>query len=461
MQKPVSHAGASPARRAALDILLELRQNPRSHSDQLLRSASVNRLSSTDRNLTTALVMGVLRWGLELDRRIAAVVGRRREPLDDVVEIAIELGAFQLCFFNRVPAHAAVYESVELVKQSAFASAAGLVNAVLHRLQQQSALQPSRQRADSAAGIARAWAHPEWLVKRWVDVFGLEAAAAICQYAQSPPPLSIRMPAGPGGDLFRQDGLELLPGTTVERAVRLASGRLPDVLLPTLLVQDEGSQLVGELAAGCAASPQNVLDCCTAPGGKLSILLERLPSARVVAVDLHAGRLAATRKLLGRRHPEARVEFRQADAAALGLAAQFDLVLLDAPCSGTGTLARNPEIRYRLSPSDLLRQQERQIRLLRAAMDMLAKGGRLVYSTCSLEQEENEQVVQEALRASRGFHTIPANSLVSELEERKILRPGSTSLLFPQGTPAEFLRTLPGIHPWDGFFAAVLARADG
>lgn len=458
MPTPRPRAGVSPARRAALEILLELRQNPRSHSDQLLRSASVNKLSAPDRNLTTALVMGVLRWGIELDRRIAAAVGRRSEPLDDVVEIAIELGAFQLWFFDRIPAHAAVYESVELVKQSTFASAAGLVNAVLHRLQQQPAPSTSADRDGiSAAELAQGWAHPAWLVERWASAFGMEAAAAICQYNQSPPPLSMRLPAGGEGRRLDAPGAELAPGVVVARAASAKAGKLP--ASAELLVQDEGSQLVGELAAGCVAGPQTVVDCCAAPGGKLSILVERLPSARVTAVDIHPGRLAAARKLLARRHPGVQVEFRCADAAALGRDARFDLVLLDAPCSGTGTLARNPEIRYRLSPSDLARQQGRQIRLLRAALGMLGEGGRLVYSTCSLEPEENEQVIEKALRSTPGFQTVPVRSLVANLEARGVLRPGSADLLFPPGASPEFLRTLPGAHPCDGFFAAVLARA--
>lgn len=458
MQAGEKHPAASPARRAAWEILLELRRNPRSHSDQLLRSPAVNRLSPTDRNLTTALVMGVLRWGIELDRQIADAAGQRTEPLDDEVEVAVELGALQLWFFDRIPAHAAIFESVELVKGSKSARAAGLANAVLRKLQRLPPPDPERSRPNSAADIARAWAHPKWLVERWVDAYGAVAAARICRYNQFPPPVSIRLPAGASKNLVFEVGVESEPGAIISRAGRILRGDPLSATGAGLWVQDEGSQLIGELAAGCAAHSSAVLDCCAAPGGKLGILAERLPEARFVALDIHAGRLASAKRLLAGRNPGAQIEFHCADAAIYDPGRKFDLVLLDAPCSGTGTLARNPEIRYRLSLDDFQRQQQRQARLLNAALDVLGERGRLVYSTCSLEAEENEQVIEQALRKRSGFRLIPARGQVADLEEKGILRAGSTSLLFPEGAPAEFLRTIPGIHPCDGFFAAILAR---
>lgn len=454
----------SPARRVASEILLELRRNPRSHSDQLLRSSRVDSLSSADRNLATALVMGVLRWGLELDRRILEAAGRRAEPLDDAVEVAIELGALQLWFFDRIPAHAAVFESVELVKHSKSHQAAGLVNAVLRKLKDLPPPSVTTSGQKTPAAIARSWAHPQWLVERWVRAYGLEAAAAICRYDQTPPPVSIRLPREASGQIAAEaesTAPDLAQGALVTRARRAIQG---DFRQPAgSWIQDEGSQLVAEL--GAAARPQTVLDCCAAPGGKLSILIERWPAAQFTAVDIHPARLGAMRRLLSRRYPQTQIDFRCGDLGALDFSRTFDLILLDAPCSGTGTLARNPEIRYRLSAGDLARHQKRQARLLRAAMRALAKGGRLIYSTCSLEMEENEQVFHQAIRGEQAageyedFRILPVRDQIVLLEKRGVLQPGSASVLFPDGSQCEFLHTIPGVHPCDGFFAAMLVRS--
>ena len=163
-------------------------------------------------------------------------------------------------------------------------------------------------------------------------------------------------------------------------------------------IQDEGSQLVALLVG----EGRNILDCCAAPGGKTRILAERNPDATIAAMELHPQRAALLRKLV--RAENVRVV--AGDVRQMPLAGGFDRVLVDAPCSGTGTLARNPEIKWRLKPEDLLRLQEYQVEILRAAMQQVSHGGRIVYSTCSLEPEENEDVIQKALPANAGFRLL-------------------------------------------------------
>jgi 16S rRNA (cytosine967-C5)-methyltransferase len=398
----------APARKIAFDLLLELRRKPDLHSDHLLRSKPVEALSDLDKNLATTLVMGVLRWQLVLQQRIAAALTKSKSHLADPVQVSLELGALQLLLLDRIPARAAIFESVELVRHSGNEYAAGLVNAVLRKLAQTPKLGPP----DALA------AHPQWMVDRWIAAFGLDTATAICRYDQLPPTSEE-------------------PGVFVVRARQR--------------IQDEGSQLIAELAGRGA----EILDCCAAPGGKTAILAERNPEASITACDISPTRLKAMQSHLGRRP---NLHFRVLDATDLPFQNQFDLILCDAPCSGTGTLARNPEIKHRLTTGDFQRHHDRQLRLLRSAMGALREGGRLIYSTCSLEPEENESVVDEALSGDQSFALQPWKHQIQTLQNQGILHPTTADQLFPNNAPDHYLRTYPGLHPTDGFFAACLVR---
>jgi 16S rRNA (cytosine967-C5)-methyltransferase len=402
-------ARISPARKIAFDLLLELRRKPDLHSDHLLRSKPVEALSDLDKNLATTLVMGVLRWQLILQQRIREALTKSKGHLADPVQIALELGALQLLLLDRIPAHAAIFESVELARQSGNEYAVGLVNAVLRKLAQT----PKLNETNAVA------AHPQWMVDRWIKAFGLDTATAICRYDQLPPPS------------------EEKPGAFVVRARDR--------------VQDEGSQLVAELAG----RGTEILDCCAAPGGKTAILAERNPTASITACDISPARLKAMQALL-RGQPN--IHFRVLDATQLPFENQFDLVLCDAPCSGTGTLARNPEIKHRITTADLERHRERQLRLLRSALRALRQGGRLIYSTCSLEPEENESVIEELLQQEKGLQLQPWRPQIKTLESEGILNPGTADRLFPNQAPDHYLRTFPGLYPGDGFFAASLVK---
>jgi 16S rRNA (cytosine967-C5)-methyltransferase len=458
--KPIAKARAgrtsspiAPARSAAFELLLELRRKPESHSDVLLRSKRVEALSALDKNLTTTLVMGVLRWQLVLQQRIREALTRSRGHLADPVQIALELGALQLLLLDRIPAHAAIFESVELTRQSGNTYAVGLVNAVLRKLAQAPRLDAATTAGASAAEIANSTAHPLWMVERWVEAYGLEAAFAICRYDQLPPPTTIRLISPEAEAALREDDLQLEAGVFVARARRVVGGEVPGTRA-LVRIQDEGSQLIAELAG----HGNDILDCCAAPGGKTAVLAERNPTAAITACDISPGRLKAMQTALGRQPGGNPIHFRTLDATELPFDRHFDLVLCDAPCSGTGTMARNPEIRHRITEADLERQHDRQVRLALAAMNTLREGGRLVYSTCSLEAEENESVVAEALERKKGFRLLPWREQVRKLELEGTLLAGTAERLFPGSSPDYFLRTLPGAYPGDGFFGACITR---
>lgn len=451
----------SASRRAALEILMAVERG-KAHSDELLRRKNVDQLSVADRNLTTALVLGVLRWQIRLDSEIKPLLKKPNARLDAEVLIALRLGAFQLLFLERIPAHAAIDESVELTKQSGHRFAAAMVNAVLRAIARRS-VTPQDARDDSPAEFAISQAHPAWMVERWADFYGFEAACDICRYGQEQPPSTARLAnAGIAAELARE-GVALEPGTLLAAARIVTSGNITSTAAfreGRIRLQDEGSQLVGELAAcvgiATAHPAKTILDACAAPGGKTLILAERTPEARIVACESNPRRLAELRERLASY--ASRIECRPADATQLSEDSAFDVVLADVPCSGTGTLGRNPEIRHRLRLEDLPLHAERQRAILRSALRAVGPGGHVVYSTCSLEPEENEQVVAAVLRETPNAARASLAPAIESLQRRGILTHGGAERLRQSVTSEGALQLLPGPFPTDGFFIALLER---
>ena len=514
----------SPARKAAFQILMAVERG-QSHSDDLLRGKAVNALSAPDRNLATALVLGVLRWQIQLDHQCQALLTRPNAKLDPEIRIALRLGAFQLLHMDRIPARAAIDESVELAQQTGHRFASGMVNAVLRKMarykQTLDDLSPPAEALDpvkgtgfspyvtateatgalqvaekldpeggggfnprikpaetegalapegmflekSAADLALAQAHPIWMVERWINFYGIDAARDLCRHGQTQPVLTLRL-VGPAAEAeLCAAGIGLEPGELLTAARTVVSGNLTAALLEGQLrdqvrLQDEGSQLVAELA-GCINENPNkkvktILDACAAPGGKTLILAERNPQARIVACESSAARLEQLRKRLA--YLGERVECRLADTTALKEESVFDLALADVPCSGTGTLGRNPEIRHRLRPDDLTRQAERQRAILTAALRAVRPGGRVVYSTCSMEPEENEQVVAAVLAANPNARLISLEERIGQLLDGNILTSTGAERLRGSLTGEGFLRLLPGTFHTDGFFICMIER---
>jgi 16S rRNA (cytosine967-C5)-methyltransferase len=405
----------TPARAAAFAILEQV-ENSSAHSDDLLHGPAMVGLSQADRNLATTLVLGVLRQQIALDARLRPLLQRPESRLASPVATALRMGAFQLLHLDRIPAHAALSESVELARENGHAHAAGMVNAVLRGLTRAAA--PRKPLVESTAAMAERLGHPTWLVERWVMRYGRAAAEKIAAYDQQEPVV---------GDLFERGE---------EQGPRM----------------DDGSRLVAELAAASVEHPKRIWDCCAAPGGKTMVLAARHPESELLATDVNGRRLRAMEARLRLEIPRAKVRMLETDATKLAASeGEFDLILCDVPCSGTGTLARNPEIRLRLEPADLAKQSKRQQEILMAALKRLAPGGRLVYSTCSLEPEENEVVANSAMDAMSGMERVSVETAL-----QKLVLHGEVSGLVHDG----YLRTLPGVgFAGDGFFAAVLERS--
>jgi 16S rRNA (cytosine967-C5)-methyltransferase len=447
----------SPAREAAFRVLLQV-ESGRKYAVDLLQSPRVSGLKEEDRRLTTELVMGVLRWLGDIDDQIQTLSGKPMAFFDEEVAVALRLGVYQIRRLKSIPKRAAVNESVELVKMARKKSAAGLVNAVLRKC----AESPVRRTGEPGEDVTDEYLEsarrsvPAWIRERWQRIFGQNGTDAIVLACQSAPHTCLRV-VGPAFDreaLQRElgnDQVRTREGRYSRRALWVESG---DVFSTAawregrVMIQDEASQLVAELL-----NPEpghRVLDLCAAPGMKAGQIADAMREGMLLACDRSLRRLHSLERIVLRAGWPMGVRLHRVvlDAAKPSpFARLFDRILADVPCSGTGTLARNPEIKRRLRPGDISRLRDRQAWILRRGLELLSRPGRLVYSTCSLEPEENEDVVAKTLTACPGYRMLAAGELRSEF-------PQIAELFGDDGA----FRTRPGTHTLDGFFAAVIER---
>jgi 16S rRNA (cytosine967-C5)-methyltransferase len=474
-------SAVSPARATAFDILLRVERES-SYASELLHAAVYDRLSTADHALATELVMGVLRWRSRLDDEISAASSQPLPKLDLEILTALRLALYQLRWLDRVPPRAALHESVELVKRARKRSAAPFVNAVLRKLSSAPKRHPKLEDNESVSldasseTLALAFAHPLWMVQRWADQYGLPATRQICKHNQSIPVAAVRLRTPTAERQLKEEGVALVPGGLLSSARRVQSGDITKTHAfrsGQAIIQDEASQLVATLVGNGSHLPSEIpsyiLDCCAAPGGKTLAIADHNPGASITALELHPHRARLLQKLLDLRGlhsamiqtatvQTAPIQVAVADARRLPISRQFDRVLADVPCSGTGTLARNPEIKWRLSRADLSELHLRQVAILRSALTQLAPGGRLIYSTCSLEKEENEDVLEQVLEqdqtSDNSFRLFDCRAELDRLQSvGELTWPDTKSL-----TRGPYFRTLPGVHPCDGFFAAILER---
>jgi 16S rRNA (cytosine967-C5)-methyltransferase len=453
----------SPARKIAYEVLRRVEAEGAYASD-LLHAELGARVKAEDAGLATELVMGVLRWRRLLDFLLERQLKKPVARLDLPVALALRIGLYQLRFLERIPPRAAVNESVELVKTARKTSAAALVNAVLRRASNEARVPAAKfiaHDAPQAEPLGILHSHPTWMVERWLARFGEPQTIALLEANNRPPRLSCALhDVNQREEIFaalQPTGLRIEAGNILRSAFAVSGGsptRTESFRSGAISIQDEASQTVPLLLDTQPAD--RVLDLCAAPGGKTPPLVRAAGSSGlVVAADRHAHRLRAMREQF-KRLGLTRVRLVELDAASpLPFGAFFNRILVDAPCSGTGTLARHPEIRWRLQPEQLAEFHALQTALLRSALERLARGGRLVYSTCSMEPEENEQVVGEALRGLSAFQQIVGSEVAHGLKNKLVAGCESESLFDRDG----YFRTTPGALETDGFFAAVITRS--
>ncbi|MDT7602353.1 MAG: rRNA (cytosine967-C5)-methyltransferase, partial [Acidobacteriota bacterium] len=437
----------SPSRRAAFEVLRRVEEE--SAFASVLLAHVTNDLRADDRALCYELTLGVLRWQLWLDRLIEHYAGRDAATLDAPVRCALRLGLYQLRFLTRIPQSAAVNESVNLAHEQGLRSAAGFINAVLRRATREPEFDPASQAENELERISIAASHPPWLIARWAAEFGATEAELVAHANNRTPPVAFRVNTLRAQERevierLRAAGVEVEESKVAPGAWRVVAGtggeRLRSLASEGLIyTQDEASQLVGHVVG--ARAGERVLDVCAAPGSKATQIATLTQGhALVVACDIYEHRLrtiveAARRQGIGNILTVAL----DAESATLPFAAgSFDRVLVDAPCTGTGTLRHNPEIRWRITPEDVAELSARQRVILANAARAVAPGGRLIYSTCSLERDENESVVASFLAEYPDFRQETADA--------------PAELLTADGAA----RTFPHRDDTDGFFVAVL-----
>jgi 16S rRNA (cytosine967-C5)-methyltransferase len=433
----------TPARWRAFEILRRVEEGGAFAS--VLLAADDGELKPQDRALCQELVLGVLRRQLWLDKLAEHYSGRAAENIEPAARRSLRLGLYQLRFLERVPASAAVNESVNLMRAARRGKAAGFVNAVLRRAAREPDIDPAAAVENPVEKLAAQTSHPAWLIENWARQFGLDETAAFAQANNSAPPLVFRLGRA-GRDCLaelREGGATLTPAPLAPQSWTL------DKMTPLarelaaggwIYWQDEASQLVAHALQ--AQAGERILDLCAAPGSKATHIAALQPDAQIVACDIHETRVrliaeAATRQGL------TNIELRQLDATqALPFApASFDRVLVDAPCSGTGTLRRNPEIRWRITEADFVDLATRQTALLANAARAVKPGGRLVYATCSVERAENEEVVAAFQAAHTEFTPVAPDA------PARLRTATGQSRIWPQRDGA------------DGFFIALFEKS--
>jgi len=395
------------------------------------------KLSERDRGLCHEIVLGTLRRQLELDRIIDKLVAGKR--LDMEVRIVLRLGLYQLRHLDRIPAHSAVNESVKLIRQLKRSSAAGLVNAILRRYERE---RTSPQPDDAIDRIVLETSHPRELIERWTANFGRETAAAIARANNEKPHLTFRAAnravAADRQLIEKYQRVEGVQGAAIAVRYDALLNRLADE--GKIYFQDAGSQLVANAIS--LRDGGRFLDVCASPGSKCTAIAIRFPRHAIVAGDRSQRRTELLKNAaVSQRCRNIDIVRYDAERPLPFAAASFDVVLVDAPCTGTGTIRHNPELRYRITTDEIVRHSLRQLRILQNSSQLVKENGLLIYSTCSIEPEENEGVAAEFLSNSREMQAVTL-----DIDARFRCDDG-------------FYRTRPDRDDMDGFFIAGFQRS--
>jgi 16S rRNA (cytosine967-C5)-methyltransferase len=446
----------APARRAALQALVAIDADRADLPSSLAASRS-SLTDDRDRALTASIVTGTLRWQRALDHLVEQFAKRPLTKIDTQVLAVLRLSLFQLLHLDRVPAAAVVDDAVSLTRAARKSSASGFVNAVLramlrqrHRLPLPTRPADPDDRPAALAYLGITFSHPEWLVSRWLDRYGFDRVEAWVQFNNDAAPLTVRVNTlkvtrDQLQDVLVRHDVETTPTRYAPDGLVVTRGnplRTEDDEL--FFVQDEASQLVP--LAMDAQADERILDLCASPGGKTVAMAAAMhDSGTLIASEVRTARVRLLRDTV------ARSGARHAHIVHIPVHGPlpfntFDRVLVDAPCSGLGTIRRDPDIRWRRAESDLPRLAEQQVDLLMRAANVVRPGGRLVYATCSSEPEENDDVVSTFLERA------PFDRLDLRGQSPGSLQP----LLDARGT----LRTLPFAHGLEAFFATAMVRRE-
>ena len=443
-------------RSLAGEIILKV-DTRKAYADVLLDHAlKTTPLGERDRALLTELVYGTLRWRGKIDAELNRHLRRPLSKTDPLIRSVLRVAAYQICFLDRIPDYAAVSEAVELCKQHRNGKSAGFVNGVLRNIlrHRNHAILPATNDA-STHSLAAEYSHPEWLVKRWIKQFGVPAAKNLMRANNEKAPLLLRVNSLKCGrdellQLFSQSGIDASPAERSPHGIIVKSGgaieNLPGFTEGFFQVQGESSQLIAFLLSPLPG--EHILDACAAPGGKTTHIAELMrDQGEVIALDKSRSAIEKLRENIARLQIRS-AQLHVADATReLGssLRGPYDRILVDAPCSGLGTLRSHPEIKWHRNEDDIQRLRALQSKILQRVVAYLKPRGILVYSTCTLTREENQQVIDSFLARNPEFELQDAARYLPVEAKHMISGKYFEALLHRDDT--------------DGFFAARLRKA--
>ncbi|ASF28774.1 16S rRNA methyltransferase [Bacillus amyloliquefaciens] len=439
-------------RELALEALEKLEQN-QAYSNLLLTSViKTNTLSDQDRGLLTELVYGTLQNKIALDYMLKPFIRKPNKVKPWVIQL-LRLSAYQMEYLEKIPDRAAIHEAVEIAKKRGHKGIASFVNGILRSLQREGA--PSfAEIEDPVLRLSTETSHPEWLVKEWVEAYGFEAAEKICRIHLVPPKQTLRVNRIKADketllNEMENAGLEAEAGDLSPDAIKLLKGSIASTEFfqnGQVSIQDESSMLV---ARALDPKPgETVLDACAAPGGKSAHIAELMKNeGSLTSLDLHRHKVKLIQEgaeRLGLTIIDAQTMDARKAGDAFG-AERFDRILVDAPCSGFGVIRRKPDMKYTKTPEDSRRLSEIQLGILREIAPLVKKGGTLVYSTCTMDRTENEEVMHAFIQEHPEFE--PDLSLEKRLPEkaRPFVQDGS-------------LQILPHYFGTDGFFISSMRK---
>lgn len=454
-----SDSANKPVRELASEVLLKV-ETRRAYADILIDHALKNSaMIDPDRALLTEIVYGTLRWRAKIDALLVRCIRGSLANTEPFIRNLLRATLYQLCYLDKVPDYAAVSEAVEIAKRRGGRGIGSFVNAVLRSFLRDgkgSAKLPAGRETDCVPEVATEYSHPEWLVKRWIGQFGANGAKELMAANNRRPRLILRVNTLRTDRetflrLLAKHNISAVPTEYSLDGVWVQDGgfvdKLPGFEDGLFIIQGEASQLIGYLVA--PVEGELILDGCAAPGGKATHLAQLSKDrAEIIAIDISA------RGIEKIRQNSARLHLRSVQAHCGDLSqplpdswvGPYDKILLDAPCSGFGTLRAHPEIKWQRNNTDVLRLSRLQTLLLERAADYVKKDGVIIYSTCTLMSEENEKLIQSFLSRRKDFLLEPAASYLPKLAKQMIRN--------------DCLLALPNRHATDGFFAARLRKVN-
>ncbi len=431
--------------------LLDRFERTNAYADIILeRELREQKLSETDKGLTQEIFFGIIRWHNRLDWIIKKIYQGQVGKTPRFIRYILQIGLYQLIFMDRIPDYAAINEAVELAKTKGGPYWGKKVNAILRSFQRnEHQIDFPDLSTNPVEHIAVYYSHPEWMVKRWIARFGIDNTILLCEANNKTPLLALRVNTLKISVQELQNRLAHFEVITRQSAYLdnfIQTQSLPD--LSQFQLFQQGMFSIQDLSAGLASVLLNpkpgdtIVDLCAAPGGKTTFLAELTEDqANIFAIDTNLSRLNLIRQNLNRLKLKS-VRLVQADGTQFSCQ-KVDKVIVDAPCSGLGVLSKRVDLRWKRTPAQLIELSELQLKLLKNAAKLVNSGGVVVYCTCTIEPEENEQIIEKFLIENKDFHLEPASKFVSK------------ELTTSEG----YVYTFPHLHGIDGSFATRLIKS--